>query len=38
MLFVPSGTDPAAQWPSSATHAHPAGPGLPLQAPSVATM
>ena len=37
MLFVPEGIDPAAQWPSSPTQAQPAGPGLPLQAPSVAT-
>src|SRR5690349_5975557 len=38
MLFVPTGIEPAAQCPSSPTQAQPVGPGLPLQAPSVATM
>ena len=38
MLFVPTGMAPAAHCPSSPTHAHPVGPGLPLQAPSVATV
>jgi hypothetical protein len=37
MLFVPTGSAPAAHSPSSPTHAHPVGPGFPLHAPSVAT-
>jgi hypothetical protein len=38
MLFVPASSEPAAQRPSSPTQAQPAGPGLRMQAPSVATV